>query len=160
MANLLIKYMRTDNSISPLEIIDKGDWIDLRLAETVHMSQGEFKLLSLGVRIKLPEEFEAWVVPRSGTFKDFGILQANSFGVIDSTYCGPKDVWKFPAYATKAVAIEKDTRICQFRIIPNQKASSKVRQLWNWADGIELVEEEWLDGTEESRGGFGSTGNK
>lgn len=160
MAKLLIKYVRTDKSISPLEIIDKGDWIDLRLAETAHMSQGDFKLLSLGVRIKLPEEFEAWVVPRSGTFKNFGVLQANSIGIIDSTYCGPKDVWKFPAYATKAVAIEKDTRICQFRIIPSQKASSKVRQLWNWAEGIELVEEEWLDGTEESRGGFGSTGNK
>ena len=160
MANLLIKYMRTDKSISPLEIIDKGDWIDLHLAETVHMSQGDFELLSLGVRIKLPEGFEAWVVPRSGTFKNFGILQANSIGVIDSTYCGPKDIWKFPAYATKAVAIEKGTRICQFRIMPSQKAPSAVKNMWNLADGVELVEEEWLEGNEESRGGFGSTGNK
>ena len=160
MAKIIIKYMRTDKTISPLEIIAKGDWIDLHLAETVHLSQGEYGLFSLGVRIKLPEEFEAWVVPRSGTFKNFGILQANSVGVIDSTYCGPNDIWKFPAYATKAVAIEKDTRICQFRIMPSQKASSKVKQLWDWADGIELVEEEWLEGNEESRGGFGSTGEK
>lgn len=152
--------MRTDKTISPLEITSNGEWIDLRLAETVHISQGEFKLLSLGVRIKLPDEFEAWIVPRSSTFKNFGIIQTNSFGVIDSSYCGPKDIWKFPAYATKAVAIEKDTRICQFRIMPSQKAHSLVKELWNWAGGIELIEEEWLDGDEESRGGFGSTGEK
>ena len=152
--------MRTDKSISPLEIIEKGDWIDLHLAEAVHLPQGEFKLLSLGVRIKLPEGFEAWVVPRSGTFKNFGILQANSMGVIDCSYNGPNDIWKFPAYATKAVSIEKDTRICQFRIMPSQKAPSAIKGMWNWADGIELVEEEWLEGNEESRGGFGSTGEK
>lgn len=160
MKKIVIRYMRTDKSISPLKIIDKGEWIDLRLAEAVHMSQGEFKLLSLGVRVKLPDEFEAWVVPRSGTFKNFGILQANSFGLIDCTYNGPEDVWKFPAYATKAVAIEKDTRICQFRIMPSQKASPRVKQLWDWSDGVELIEEEWLEGDEKSRGGFGSTGGK
>ena len=152
--------MRTDKSISPLELIDKGEWIDLRLAETVHLSQGEFKLLSLGVRMRLPDEFEAWIVPRSGTFKNFGVIQANSFGVIDSTYCGPNDIWKFPALATRAVAIEKGTRLCQFRIMPSQKAKSVTKELWNWADGVQLIEEEWLDGTEESRGGFGSTGEK
>ena len=160
MKKIVIRYMRTDKTLSPLELIDKGEWIDLRLAETVHLSQGEFKLLSLGVRVRLPDEFEAWVVPRSGTFKNFGILQANSFGVIDSTYCGPDDIWKFPAYATKSVAIEKGTRICQFRIMPSQKALSLTKELWDWADGVQLVEEEWLEGTEESRGGFGSTGEK
>lgn len=160
MKKIVIRYMRTDKTLSPLELIDKGEWIDLRLAETVHLSQGEFKLLSLGVRVRLPDEFEAWIVPRSGTFKNFGILQANSFGVIDSTYCGPDDVWKFPAYATKPVTIEKGTRICQFRIMPSQKAHSLTKELWDWADGIQLVEEEWLEGTEESRGGFGSTGEK
>lgn len=152
--------MRTDKSISPIKIIEKGDWIDLHLAETVHMSEGEFKLLSLGVRIKLPDEFEAWVVPRSGTFKNFGILQTNSMGVIDCSYNGPNDIWKFPAYATKAVSIEKGTRICQFRIMPSQKAHPAIKSVWNLADGIELVEEEWLEGNEESRGGFGSTGEK
>ena len=152
--------MRTDKTLSPLEIIDKGEWVDLRLAETVSLSQGEFKLLSLGVRMRLPDEFEAWVVPRSGTFKNFGILQANSFGVIDSTYCGPDDIWKFPAFATKEVVIEKGTRLCQFRIMPSQKAGSLTKELWNLADGVRLEEEEWLEGTEESRGGFGSTGEK
>lgn len=160
MKKIVIRYMRTDKTLSPLELIDKGEWIDLRLAETVHLSQGEFKLLSLGIRMRLPDEFEAWVVPRSSTFKNFGILQANSFGVIDSKYCGPNDIWGFPAYATKAVAIEKGTRICQFRIMPSQKAHSLTKELWNWADGVQLVEEEWLEGTEESRGGFGSTGEK
>lgn len=160
MKKIVIRYMRTDKTLSPLELIDKGEWIDLRLAETVHLSQGEFKLISLGVRVKLPDEFEAWIVPRSGTFKNFGILQTNSFGVIDSTYCGPDDIWKFPAYATKSVTIEKGTRVCQFRIMPSQKAHSLTKELWDWADGVQLVEEEWLEGTEESRGGFGSTGEK
>lgn len=160
MKKIVIRYMRTDKSISPLKIIDNGEWIDLRLAETVHMSQGEFKLLSLGVRVKLPDEFEAWIVPRSGTFKNFGIIQANSIGIIDSSYCGPNDIWKFPAYATEDVGIGKDTRICQFRIMSSQKASPMVKQLWDWSDGVELIEEDWLEGNEESRGGFGSTGEK
>lgn len=160
MKKIPIKYMRVDKTISPLEIIDKGEWVDLRLAETVHLSQGEYKLLSLGVRMQLPEGFEAWVVPRSGTFKNFGIIQTNSIGIIDSTYCGPKDIWKFSAFATKAVAIEKDTRICQFRVMPSQKASSVIKGAWNSSEGIDLVEEEWLEGNEESRGGFGSTGEK
>ena len=154
---LKINYKRTTKDIAPLEVIDKGEWIDLRVAEDVHLSEGEFKLVSLGVRLQIPEGFEAWVVPRSSTFRNFGIIQANSFGIIDSSYCGPNDVWKMTAYATRAVAILKDTRICQFRIMPSQKASKEVRELWNNCDGIELEEKDWIA---SDRGGFGSTGVK
>lgn len=135
-----IKY-HTD--MWPIDMTEKGDWCDLRAAEDVEMKAGEFKLISLGVSMKLPEGYEAVVVPRSSTFKNWGILQTNHFGVIDNSYCGDNDIWRFPAYATKDVLIAKNSRICQFRI---QKKMEKLT--FNVVDH--------LDG--EDRGGFGSTG--
>lgn len=129
--------------IHPLEKTDKGDWIDLRAAEDVVLEAGEFKLISLGVSMKLPEGYEAVVIPRSSTFKHWGIKQANSVGLIDNSYCGDNDVWMFPALATRDVLIEKNSRICQFRI---QKKM----------DDIEFNTVDRLGGT--NRGGFGSSG--
>ena len=140
--NIQIKY-HTD--ITPLEQKDGSDWIDLRAAEDVELFEGDFKLISLGVSMKLPEGYEAHIVPRSSTFKNFGILQTNHFGVIDESYCGDNDVWKFPAYAIRHTVIHKDDRICQFRI---EKKQPKV--------DFEVVDK--LSDT--NRGGFGSTGVK
>ena len=129
-----------DNDCMPQQ---HGDWIDLKTAEDCELKQGEFKLISLGVAMKLPANYEAIVVPRSSTFKNYGVLQANSLGVIDNAYCGDDDVWKFPAYATRDIFIPKGTRICQFRLIVNQyPVIFKVVQT--------------LKG--KNRGGFGSTG--
>ena len=122
--------------------ISVGDWIDLRAAEDVNLKAGEFKLISLGVSMKLPEGYEANVVPRSSTFKKWHIIQTNSFGVIDSAYCGPNDIWKFPAYATADTVIHKNDRICQFRINKT----------------MPVVKFEEVELTGENRGGFGSTG--
>ena len=95
-----IKYF-TDQ-IEKLRYIDgKSDWIDLRAAEDITLKQGEFKLVPLGVAMKLPEGFEAHVVPRSSTFKNFGILQVNSMGVIDAYYCGDNDQWFMPVLAMR-----------------------------------------------------------
>ena len=102
--------------ISPLEKTENGDWIDLRAAEDVEMKEGEFKLISLGVSMKLPDGYEAMVIPRSSTFKNWGIIQTNHCGLIDNSYCGNDDIWMFPALATRDVFIEKNSRICQFRI--------------------------------------------
>lgn len=129
--------------IDPLEQTEGSDWIDLRTAETTMMRAGEFHLISLGVSMKLPDGYEALVIPRSSTFKNWGVFQANHCGLIDNSYCGDEDVWKFPAYATRPVIIPKNTRICQFRI---QKKMGVV-------DFVEVVS---MD--EPSRGGFGSTG--
>lgn len=129
--------------ITPLEISEKGDWCDLRIAEDVEMKAGDFKIISLGVSMLLPEECEAVVVPRSSTFKNWGILQANSMGVIDNSYCGDNDIWGFPVYATRDVVIPKNTRICQFRI---QKKMPRI----TFATVDHLGRED--------RGGFGSTG--
>ena len=155
---LKIRYQPVRESNVELSILDKGDWIDLKAAETITLEEGEFKLIPLGIRMKLPEGCEALVVPRSSTFKNFGVIQTNSIGVIDNKYCGPNDEWKFPAYALRATTIKEGDRICQFRIAVSQKATVQQKRDWLLADGIELVKEEWLTGTEESRGGFGSTG--
>ena len=139
-----IRYF-SDDAQRLTYIENKSDWIDLRAAETVTLQAGEFRLIPLGVAMELPEGFEAHLVPRSSTFKKWGILQTNSMGVIDHSYCGDNDEWKMPVYATRDVTIEKGDRICQFRIMKNQPA-------------LEFIEVESLEN--ESRGGFGSTGTK
>lgn len=107
--------------IYPLEKTEAGDWIDLRVAEDVEMKAGEYKLIPLGVSMQLPPGYEALVIPRSSTFKHWGILQTNSCGLIDNSYCGDDDIWYFPAIATRDVLIEKNSRICQFRIQKKMK---------------------------------------
>ena len=129
--------------IDPLEKIETGDWIDLRAAEDVWMLPGDFKLISLGVSMQLPKGYEAHIVPRSSTFKTWGILQTNHMGIIDESYCGDNDIWKFPAWATRPCLIEKNSRICQFRIV------KKMEDV-----GFEVVDHL----NETNRGGFGSTG--
>lgn len=143
MKTIKIKYF--DNEIDKIEKIDKGDWIDLRAAETVRMNAGEYHLIPLGIGMILPEGYEAHVVPRSSTFKNFRIIQTNSFGVIDESYCGDNDQWCFPAYALRDTIIHKNDRICQFRIMKKQPP-------------IEFEITDKLN--EKNRGGFGSTGKQ
>lgn len=139
-----VKYFNAD--IEKLRYIDgKSDWIDLRAAEDVTMKSGEFKLIPLGIAMQLPEGYEAHIVPRSSTFKNYGIIQTNHMGVIDETYCGDTDQWMFPAYATRDTEIHANDRICQFRIMEHQPT---------------LVFEEADTLSADSRGGFGSTGVK
>lgn len=142
MEKIVIKYF-TDK-IDKLEYIDgKSDWIDLRASEDITLKKGEFKLIPLGVAMKLPEGYEAHIVPRSSTFKNFGIIQTNHCGIIDSSYCGDNDMWRMPALAVRDTEIHVNDRICQFRIFKNQP---------------ELLFEETIKLEGEDRGGFGSTG--
>lgn len=142
METIKIKYFTED--IDRLAYIDgKSDWIDLRASETVELKAGEFKLIPLGVAMQLPSGYEAHVVPRSSTFKNYGVLQVNSCGVIDGSYCGNEDMWRMPVYATRDTVIRKNDRICQFRIMENQPPLTFTRV-------------ERLEGPD--RGGFGSTG--
>lgn len=129
--------------IDKIEKINVGDWIDLRAAETVKLKAGEFKLISLGVSMALPSGYEAHIVPRSSTYKNFKIIQANHMGVIDESYRGSDDIWMFPAIAMEDTVIYKNDRICQFRIMEHQPV-------------IQFEEIETL--SDKSRGGFGSTG--
>ena len=130
METIRIKYLR-------------GDWIDLRCAEDVTMKAGEYRMIPLGVCMELPHGYEALVAPRSSTFKKYGVLLANSIGVIDESYKGDNDEWNFLAYAVRDTTIQKNERICQFRIIEHQPL-------------IMLKEVEVLGNSD--RGGIGSTG--
>ena len=141
MEKIKIKYF--DNEIDKVEKISKGDLIDLRAAETVEMKKGDFRLISLGVGMKLPDGYKANIYPRSSTYKNFGIILANSVGQIDNSYSGDNDEWRFPAIALRDTVIHKNDRICQFEI---QKIQPE----------IEFVEVEHLD--DVNRGGIGSTG--
>lgn len=144
MNAIKIKYL--DPDMPKLEFIDgKSDWIDLRAAEEYHLNTGDWKLINLGVCIKLPEGYEAHIAPRSSTFKNYGIIQTNSVGIIDESYCGEDDVWKLPILAMKGAVIHKYDRICQFRIVEKMK-------------DISFEEVDHMEDT--SRGGFGSSGVK
>lgn len=126
----------------PLVILPNGDWIDLRTTEEVKMDAGDFRLIPLGVAMELPVGYEAHIAPRSSTYKNFKVIQANHLGIIDNSYCGDNDQWMFPAIAFEDTVIPKGTRICQFRIVEKQPEIQ-----------FEVVEH--LEG--KDRGGFGST---
>lgn len=138
---LKIKYF--DKDIEKIKKTKKGDWIDLRSAVDKVLKKGEFALIPLGVGMILPDGYEAHIVPRSSTFKNWKTLQVNSTGIIDNSYSGENDQWMMPVYATEDTEIKKNDRICQFRIIEKMP-------------GLDIEEVEHLN--EKSRGGFGSTG--
>ncbi len=144
MEKIRIKYF-TDKIDRLCLVGGKSDWVDLRAAEEVKLKAGEYKAIPLGVAMKLPKGYEAHVVPRSSTFKNFGVIQTNHMGIIDESYCGDNDQWYFSAYALRDTVIHVNDRICQFRIMEHQPA-------------LEFEEVPWLEG--EDRGGFGSTGVK
>lgn len=138
---LKIKYF--NNDLYKIEKIDIGDWIDLRSAETVQLKAGDVATIRLGVAMELPDGYEALMVPRSSTFKNFGVIMTNSMGVIDNSYRGE---WRFPVYALRDTVIMENDRVCQFRIIKNQPK-------------FDIVEvDEFSEETKRACGGFGSTG--
>ena len=112
----MIKIKYFDKEIDKIKKISTGDWIDLRSAETVHLKKGEFHLIPLGVGMILPSGYEAHIVPRSSTYKNFKVIQTNHMGVVDHSYCGDNDVWMMPVIAVEDTTINKNDRICQFRI--------------------------------------------
>ena len=128
-----------------LRKLEQGDWIDLYSAEDVDMSKDEFRLLSLGVSMELPAGYEAHIATRSSTFKTWGVLMANSHGIIDESYKGDNDIWKFPALAMRDTHIAKGDRICQFRLVKKMEEVNVVvvSELHN-----------------PDRGGLGSTGKQ
>jgi dUTP pyrophosphatase len=143
--NLQIKIKYFTEDLEKVNKLSIGDWIDLRSAEDVTLKKDEFKLISLGVGMQLPKGYEAHIVPRSSTYKKFGIIQTNHQAVIDESYCGDNDLWKYPAYALRDTVIHKNDRICQFRIVEK------------------MPEVEFLEVSElgnKDRGGIGSTGTK
>ena len=175
---LKIKVKRINKNIELPKIIDKGEWVDLRAAETINLKapqaetlktktiNGErvssrdvsfdFKLIPLGIAIKLPKGFEAIVAPRSSTYKNYGIIQTNSIGIIDNSYSGDSDEWKMPVISFANTTINKRDRICQFKIQLSQKATMWQKIKWLLSSGIKVEEVKSLG--DNNRGGFCSTG--
>ena len=143
MSELVIR-IKYHGDTPPIERIAVGDWIDLRAAETVELKAGEWRPISLGISMQLPEGYEAHILPRSSTFKRWGVILPNAMGIIDESYCGDNDIWHFGALAMRDTVIEKGDRICQFRIMEKMPP---VR-----------FEEVTVLGNRD-RGGFGSTGH-
>ena len=141
MLKLIVLYH--DKELKKIEKLEQGDWIDLRAAEHIELKAGQYKLISLGISVQIPEGYEMHIAPRSSTFKNFGIIQANSVGVIDESFNGPGDVIHFPAIALRDSIINKNDRICQFRLMPKQEK-------------LIFAEVTRLDN--DDRGGFGHTG--
>ena len=137
-----IKYH--DSGLDKIEAIPNGDMIDLRSAKDYDLKSGEFALIDLGVSMKLPEGYYAILLPRSSTFKKYGIIQTNSVGIIDNSYSGDNDIWMMPVLAMRDTHISKNDRICQFTIIPKEKF------ILHTVDHLSSID----------RGGFGSTGTK
>ena len=142
METIKIKYF-TDKIDKLCYIAGNSDWIDLRVAEDVMMKKGEFRLIRLGVAMELPQGYEAHVVPRSSTYKNFGLIQTNHMGVIDESYKGDADEWKWPALAMRDTEVHVGDRLCQFRIMKHQPQ-------------INFLEVDSLEN--EDRGGFGTSG--
>lgn len=175
---LKIKVKRLNKNIELPKIINKGEWVDLRSSQTINLKAPQagtlkthtvlgarvssrnvsfnFKLIPLGIAMKLPKGFEAIVAPRSSTYKNYGIVQANSLGIIDNSYSGNEDEWMFPALPFVNTTINEGDRICQFRIQLSQKATVWQKIKWLLSSGIKLEEVESLE--ENNRGGFCSTG--
>ena len=143
--NLKIKIKYHNAELLKIQKVDIGDWIDLRAAESVELRSGEFKLISLGISVQLPKGYERHIVPRSSTFKNFGVIQANHQGVIDESYNGDGDIIKFPAIALRDTVIEFNDRICQFRLMKKQPT---------------IIFDEVTSLDNKDRGGFGSSGIK
>lgn len=147
MPKILVRY-HDDYDGEPLQKLEKiiiGDWIDLRAAKDVHLQKGEFTIIPLGVSMKLPDGYEAHIVPRSSTYKKWKILQTNHMGVIDNSYSGDNDIWGMPVIAMEETTVKKNDRICQFRIMKRMPM-------------VTIVEVDKLEGAD--RGGFGSTGEQ
>lgn len=172
-----IKVLEKTKGCMP-KIIKKGDWIDLTTAEEIVLRgpisktlrkkiknkevEERFRdveflsaLVPLGICASMPKGYEAIIAPRSSTFKKWGIIQTNSIGVIDGSYCGDNDEWKMPVLATHSVVIPKGTRIAQFRIQLSQKATFWQKLQWLFSSKIKLVQVSSLDN--KDRGGFGTT---
>lgn len=136
-----IKYLA---DIDELKQIDVGDMIDVRAAKDIKLKYMQNTKIPLGFSCQLPAGYMAFLMPRSSTFDKYGIIQTNSIGGIDESYCGDDDEWAMPVISLRNdVCIPKNERIGQFMIVPKMGK-------------VNLEPVDTLGN--KNRGGFGSTG--
>lgn len=157
-SNIRVKYQ--DSELGELTQAHGTDWVDLRVSvltsvdfdkklnqddrffQFVNLRKGDEVKIYFGVAMQLPANHEAIIKPRGSLFKNHGLIWASS-GVVDEGFCGDEDEWFGVFYATRSTTMQKNERICQFRIQEKQPALrfTKVAELGN-----------------ANRGGHGSTG--
>ena len=137
---------------TPNERKEKLQWVDcertledgtIEKTKKITYHKGDFLMLPLGISIKQPKGYEVNLLPRSSTFKNFGIIQANSMAVGDDTFISDNDMYHYPAIALTDGEIYLYDRICQMQV--------------NKTTNLKLNEVDTL-GDNKARKGFGSTG--
>ena len=179
---MTIKVLEKTQGCFPQEF-KIGDWFDLCTAEDITLKAPQankmhirnknkkdipdertrdvdfdWALIPLGVAMEMPVGTECHLLPRSSTFKKYGLMQTNSKGIIDRSFASDKDEWKLPVIATRKVTIPKGTRIAQFRLVPSQKATVWQKLKWLFSNGVKLKKVEYLNNPERRGLGEG-TGN-
>lgn len=129
----------------PLRIKSGNGGIDVYASENISVPKNKLTLISLGISIKVPKGWQCILLPRSSSYKNFNILQANSIGLIDESYQGNNDIWKLPVISDKDIEIKRGDKIAQFMIVPN------------YVENFFIEEVESLDAPD--RGGFGTSGS-
>ncbi len=117
--------------------------VDLRASEGCVIPSGGRALVPTGLRIALPEGYEAQVRPRSGLALEHGVTLPNSPGTIDADYRGEIGVILMNL-GQEPFVVEPGDRIAQMIVAPVTRVA--------WSEAEEL------DATERGEGGFGSTG--
>lgn len=142
MPKVHVQCKRTRPNVTLPEYATEGSvGLDLATAEAVNMEAGELALIPTGLVVKTPPGHMLMLVPRSSTYRKYGITMPHGVGVIDQDYCGPEDELLLQFLATEECHIPEGTRIAQAVFVPVTK--------------VALDENTALD--QLSRGGFGST---
>lgn len=153
---VVLKIRYADENFPTLQMTEKGDWIDLKASKDYDLKAGDSEFIDLGVAMKIPENYEAWLVPRSGTFKKYGLIQTNGIGIIDNSYSGNNDIWKMPVYALRDAKVAKGERLCQFRLVERMSVVFSPVSITQSHCDLLILETDHLD--DDDRGGFGSSG--
>jgi len=144
-----VKVFRLDKDIPLPKYMSHGaSGVDLfaSIDKPLEIPSGEFELIPTGIKISIPEGFEAQVRPRSGLAAKFGVTVLNTPGTIDSDYRGEIKIILIN-FGKKAFVVERGMRIAQL-------VFTKIERIvFN-----EVETEEQLDITKRSDGGFGHTG--
>jgi len=166
-----IRYKVLTDGCDPV-VTTKGNAVDLVAAKDLTLRGPKIaedavkfstSIIPLGIVMELPKGMKADVKPRSSTFKKWHILQTNTPGLIDSSYCGDipdkdgkVDEWGMPVIAMSTSHIKKGDRVCQFEIVPTMQASFWQKLKWVLTTKYEFVRVDALNNL--TRGGFGSSG--
>ena len=140
-----LPFTLEEGAEAPAYATEGAAGMDLRLLEDLTLGPMERKLVRTGVRIAVPDGFEAQVRPRSGLALRHGLGLVNSPGTIDSDYRGEISLIVIN-FGSVAVQVAKGERLAQLVLAPVVRA--------------DLLQVATLDDTERGSGGFGSTGSQ